>query len=570
MKRFYLTAISLLTLLCSCNKTLELQAPLPSFKTQITSRNTGNVSLPEGSTALFNISGDFQLANQILTYTNYMWNSEEPIQWPDPTRTIYLTAIHPALDEYSSNTLYTDNKLTDVLIAQDTLTTGNELEITFKHLFSAFTIHLNETVRKELEEISLTVPQTISSLQPSNGRYTTEAGSLTIHETHQESSEYQFILPPMENAVLSITLRMTNGDIHTHSLEPYTFLSGYNYECNIIKEDQRPGIKSAEDLIAFSLLINKQSYTGEKTLADFGEEVNGKMIYRLLSDITLTENDCKQLLPIGYYDSRAFQDTFDGEGHCIHHLTVPDKSTYSKVYINYSGLFGHIGNNGVVQNLRLSQAETAENATCTRIGFIAAMNEGTIMNCHVEDSKALEGVHEKTGFICGQLSVKGTIVNCSSTNNIFTSEESNYVGGLAGYANGYILNSYTSENQYHLNTKSSSAGEIAGYSPSNYQLTVANCYTYNSQNQSSVYALTPSVKNATLDHFFYNQGTLYNTTNSSNVTKNDVYKYDTSFEANGIPVITWMNNWIDNEGADTYSDFILRTWILKNGEITFE
>ena len=142
------------------------------------------------------------------------------------------------------------------------------------------------------------------------------------------------------------------------------------------------------------------------------------------------------------------------------------------------------------------------------------------------------------------------------------------MGGLVGYANGYILNCYTSDNQYQLNNKS--AGEIAGYSPSNYHLTVSNCATYNSQSQSSVYALTPSIKNATINHFFYNQGTLYNTANSSNVTKNDVYKYDSSFEANDVLVTTWMNNWIGDEGADTYSDFIFRTWNLKNGRITFE
>ena len=569
MKKLYSLATCILSLLCACNDTLELQTPSPSLESRILSRNSiGNTTLPEGSTALFNISGDFQLSNQVLTYTNHVWNSEEPIAWPDQPKNISLTAIHPVLDGYTSNTLYTDNKLTDILIAQETMTTGNEIEITFKHLFSSLTIHLNETIQKELQEISLTIPQTVSSLQPSNGTYTLANENITIHEIHQGNNEYQFILPPMEKAVLNIALHMNNGDVYTHSLEPYTFSSGYNYKCNILKEDQRPGIKSAEDLLAFSLLINKQNYTGEKSLTDFGEEIDGRTVYRLLSDITLTDEECKQFLPIGYYDSRAFQDIFDGEGHCIYNLTIPDKSSYSKVYTDYAGLFGHIGTNGCVKNLRLNQAKTIENSTCTRIGFIAAQNEGIITNCHVEQSKANEGVHQRTGFICGQLSVKGYIVNCSSSNNVFTSETSNYVGGLVGYANGYILNCYTSDNQYQLNNKS--AGEIAGYSPSNYHLTVSNCATYNSQSQSSVYALTPSIKNATINHFFYNQGTLYNTANSSNVTKNDVYKYDSSFEANDVLVTTWMNNWIGDEGADTYSDFIFRTWNLQNGRITFE
>ena len=571
MKQFYSIATCLLILLCACNDTLDFSKPSPSLESKILSRNTiGNISLPEGSTALFNISGNFELTNQILTYSNKIWNSEEPISWPNQAKNIYLTAIHPVLNEYSANTLYTDNKLSDILIAQDTLKTGKEIEITFKHLFSSLTIHLNETMQEELQEISLTVPKIVTTLQPSNGTYTMADEAITIDEIHQGASEYQFILPPMKQAELHITLRMTNGDIHSHSLNPHTFLSGYNYECQILKEDERPGIKTVEDLLAFSLLINKQSYTGEKSLTDFGEEVNGRTVYRLLSDITLTDEECKQFLPIGYYDSRAFQDIFDGEGHCIYNFTIPDKSSYSKVYTDYAGLFGHIGTNGCVKNLHLSQAKTVENSTCTRIGFIAAQNEGIIMNCHVDQSKANEGVHQRTGYICGQLSVKGYIVNCRSSNNIITSETSSYVGGLVGYANGTILNSYTHNNLYNLNAKLQGAGAIAGYSPSNYSLTIANCYTYNSESSNQLYALAPSVKNAIADNLFYNQQSLYNSSNSSNLTKNNVYKYDASFQVNGTSIITWMNDWIENKGKESYPDFTFRRWTIKNGLPTFE
>ena len=571
MKKIYSIATCLLTLLCACNETFDLQPPSLSYESRILSRNTiDDASLPEGATALFNISGDFQLTNQILTYSNRIWDSEEPISWPNQAKEIYLTAIHPVLNGYSEQTLYTENQLTDILIAQDTLKTGNEIEITFKHLFSSLSIRLNETIQKELQEISLTIPKVVTTLQPSNGNYTTEDKDITIHKTHLENNEYQFILPPMEEGVLKLILRMVNGEIHTHSLEPHTFLSGYNYKCQIIKEDQRPGIRTAEDLLAFSLLINKQSYTGEKSLTDFGEEIDGRTVYRLLSDITLTDEECTELLPIGFYDSRAFQDIFDGEGHCIHNLTIPDKSTYSKVYTDYAGLFGHIGTNGCVKNLRLIHAKTVDNSIGTRIGFIAAQNEGTIMNCHVEQSTLNEGVHQRTGFICGQLSVKGYIVNCSASYNTLTSETYTYVGGLVGYANGTILNSYTYDNRFNLKANSKGAGAIAGYSPSNYSLTVANCYTYNSENSNLLYALVPSIKNASVSNFFYNQGTLYNTSNSSNVTKNNVFKYNTSFQVNDTPIITSMNDWTKNEGKNTYPNFTFNTWAIKNGSPTFE
>ena len=571
MKKLYSIATCLLILFCACNETLDLTKPSPVYKSRILSRNTiDDTSLPEGSTALFNIDGDFQLTNQILIYSNNIWDSEEAISWPNQAKEIYLTAIHPVLNEYSEQNLYTENQLTDILIAQDTLKTGNEIEITFKHMFSSLTIQLNETIQKELQEMSLTIPKVVTTLHPSNGIYTTEDKDITIHKTHLGNNEYQFILPPMEEGVLKLTLRMTNGEIHTHSLEPHTFLSGHNYMCHIIKEDQRPGIRTVEDLLAFSLLINQQSYTGEKSLTDFGEEIDGRTVYRLLSDITLTDEECTELLPIGFYDSRAFQDIFDGEGHCIYNLTIPDKSSYSKVYADYAGLFGHIGTNGCVKNLRLIHAKTVDNSIGTRIGFIAARNEGTIINCHVEQSTVNEGVHQRTGFICGQLSVKGYIVNCSASYNTLTSETYTYVGGLVGYANGTILNSYTYDNRFNLKANSKGAGAIAGYSPSNYSFTVANCYTYNSDNSNLLYALAPWIKNASVSNFFYNQESLYNSSNSSNVTKNSVFKYDASFQVNDTPIITSMNDWTKNEDKNTYPNFTFNTWAIKNGSPTFE
>ena len=192
------------------------------------------------------------------------------------------------------------------------------------------------------------------------------------------------------------------------------------------------------------------------------------------------------------------------------------------------------------------------------------------MNCHVDQSKANEGVHQRTGYICGQLSVKGYIANCSASNNTFASETYTYVGGLVGYANGTILNSYTYDNWFNLNANSKGAGAIAGYSPSNYSLTIGNCYTYNSENSNLLYALAPSIKNASVSNFFYNQPTLYNTSNSSNVTKNNVFKYDASFQVNDTPITTSMNDWTKNEGKNTYPDFTFNTWAIKSGSPTFE
>lgn len=570
MKHFYLTVTCLCILFCACNDLAENNHPQSSLNSHFFSRATESPSFSNGSTALFNISGAMEIINQIFTFSGDSWKNEETYEWDGQEGYIYLTALHPALEEYSYNTLYSSNELTDILISQDTLPVSNRIEIKFKHLFSSLTIRTNELIQCDLQEIKLTTPFIITSINSSTGQYTTENTNHTITKSSNETGIYSFILPPMTEAELTIELLMQDGNIHTHTLAPHTFKSGYSYECTILKEDQRPGIRSVEDLIAFSLLINKQSYTGEKTLADFGEEVNGETVYRLLNDLTLTEEESQQFLPIGYYDSRAFQNVFDGEGHRISQLILPDKSVNNKVYITCSGLFGHIGTNGIVKNLHIHRAKSTDNPTCTRVGVIAAYNEGQILNCSVEHSSINNGINEKTGFISGQLSTNGYIVNCHASNDTLTATQSSYVGGICGYANGNILNCYTANNCYNLTSNYLGGGGIAGYSSSSYLLNIINCYTYYQGNNDGYWAMMESAKKVNVNNFFYNNGTLYNASNSSGVTQRNVQKYDSQFTIDGTSIDNLLNDWIVNEGIISYPDFSFSKWEYDGEKVIFE
>lgn len=562
-------ALCVLSVLYACHEIPDVSIQNTPVVSNIHSRTASEVSvLPEGSTALLNASGGLQFTNEILTFSNNTWKHDFPLVWDESVNETFITVLHPVLDEYQQSNLYTEGKLTDILIAQDTLTTGNDIELRFKHLFASLTIQINETLAQELQEIYLTVPQSIEQVDVTEGSFTTLSEPYTHIANFDENQEVHFILPPMENAVLELRIVLQNGEEYTHTLEPYSFKSSHNYTCNLIKEDQRPGIRTAEDLITFSLLINKQTYNGEKTLEDFGEEVDGITTYRLLSDITFTEEQCKEFLPIGYYESRAFQYVFDGEGHCISNLTLPDKSNYSKVQLQYSGLFGHIGTEGVIKNLHIRNAKTVSEPTCTRIGFIATVNEGTIMNCSVEHSTITNGSSEKSGFICGQLNSRGTIANCYAANDTIVSDNSYYIGGIVAYANGTILNCYTSHNHYTLGSNNK-AGGIAGNSSASYLLTIANCYVYDEGTSNSFWALMEGAKNVSISNFFYHKEPLLNTGNSSNTTKSNVFLYDESFSVNEIPVSNYLNEWITLTGASEYPDIEFKQWEVDNNRPIF-
>lgn len=571
MKHLTIIAICLSVLLNACHEITDIDSRQPTFDCTIRSRLTEHVSLPDNSTALFNISGAIQITDQLFTYTNHTWKSEEPFEWEGQEGYIHLTAIYPAMEEYTVQTMYTANKLTDVLIAQDTLQTNQDIEIRFSHLFSSLTIHANDVIQKELQEIRLTVPQSVSSLNASTGEYTTTDEIRTVSEAVNDTGIYPFILPPMEEAELILQLTMQDGTSYTHYMPTHTFRSGYRYTCNIVKEDQRPGIRTVDDLITFSLLINKQSYTGEKELADFGEEVDGKMVYRLLNDLTFTEEESQRLLPIGYYDARAFQHVFDGEGHCISNLTLPDKSTYSKVNATYSGLFGHIGQDGTVRNLHISHAKSVSKPSCTRIGVIAALNDGKILDCSVNHSSIALNENEKFGFITGQLSSTGYIVNSCTTNNTLTATLSKYIGGICGYANGTILNCYAANNEYSLHSYYSGIGSIAGYSASNYLFNMMNCYTYYRGENSHHWALMEKANNVKVQNFFYNGESLYNKSASSAVKLENVWQYDEDFKAEGRLVVDFLNDWVSNdENSNLFQGFIFKEWTFSKEGITFK
>ena len=164
--------------------------------------------------------------------------------------------------------------MADVLIAQKTYQGKENITLQFKHLFSSLTIHIEETLLESIKDIQLTIPVKVSHIFPKEGTFSIiEETHIVTQENHGEKT-HSFIIPPAEACVLTLTLIMKDNTIHVHELNPHTFLSGVQYECNVLKADQRPGIRNAEQLIAFNQLINGSYKENKYTLADFGEEIN--------------------------------------------------------------------------------------------------------------------------------------------------------------------------------------------------------------------------------------------------------------------------------------------------------
>lgn len=157
-------------------------------------------------------------------------------------------------------------------------------------------------------------------------------------------------------------------------------------------------------------------------------------------------------------DDPRYNGTFDGNGYTI-----------SGVYINTSGdckgLFGHIGSNGVVRNLRVENSSVYSNGNS--VGGIVAINRGRVENCIFT---GWAGGNQRIGGIAGR-NRGGTIQNCY---NIGTVQGNSYVNGVAGdnttgatgtvkncfTTAGNITNSGTIINSYFMSNTSSAAGAL--------------------------------------------------------------------------------------------------------------
>jgi len=122
----------------------------------------------------------------------------------------------------------------------------------------------------------------------------------------------------------------------------------------------------------------------------------------------------------GWYT--MFEGVFDGDGHVIRNLNL-------EVDISMAGLFGYIGDSGVVKNVCLDGVDIK---AIHYVGGIAGRNEGVIQNCHV--SGTIEGEQACGGITGASLCpLPNNVSNCSFGGKVIGTDST---GGVVGSTDG--------------------------------------------------------------------------------------------------------------------------------------
>lgn len=531
-----------------------------TYKAAFTENSSADQSftLNSGSRILLNASGSLQINNEVLTYIDNQWKAENEFDWTGVAENTTITALYPVYSDlaYTKENLYRNESLEDILYVNDEFPAGNNINLQFKHLFSLLTLHVDEKLQTDFQKIEVKCPVVVSAIEPESAQM-----MLTTNEAHtssitriSSSGNYSFIVPPAENVTISIDIQ-TNGKKYSTQLQSKSFIGNQEYIYNLKTSEKTPGIVTAEDWIAFSQLINHKNITeyDGKTLNDFGEMIDGVMTYRLLNDIDFEGVDCSKLEQIK--ESDEFNDVFDGQGYTISHF-IPHSGNGT------TGLFAKIGKTGIVKNLHMKSCSItigSKPGSKSGVGILAGLNIGVITNCSVK-SGTLNAIAQPTttGGIAGMS--KGSIINCLVANMEITSGESS-CGAITGYSQGYILNCGSVNN---IMKSKSYYGGISGNSSSEIPTHIDNCYVYNiTASKANGGLFYGTAKQSVYSNSFYEtskSNIKYLIKDGTNNTKTNIFKYESDFTYNSIPVYQLLNQWIDETAPTLYPDYTFTRW----------
>ena len=330
--------------------------------------------IPENGSIIFYSNGGIKSEGDILSYINGEWTGLTNNQWNQDYENASFIAYYPIIRDV--NDLYNDDgELKDIVCCIDTISFGETINLSFTHIFTKFTINIEQEINNNIELISINIPQKIDNIDLTTGKYSTTADNNNLITLNRnDNCIYEFLIPSISGMNISFDINFNDNTSENVFIKENIFKSGYEYVCNVRKKKQENGIYTTMDFIAFTHLINGETEYEGKKLKDFYTETDGRRIFNLYNDLNFTEEEAAKVSVINELD-----DIFDGNNHTLSNLTV-NKNKNTNI-----GIFGLVSETGYLKNIILNNCSfKLQPGTYSGIGCIfVGQNKGIIDNCHV-------------------------------------------------------------------------------------------------------------------------------------------------------------------------------------------
>lgn len=520
-----------------------------------TSRNTLNEGLPAGSTLTFYSQGGIHADELPLSYNGSNWEGENLPEWEDSQQPAVSCSFCPPLYR-NHQSFYQDGFLCDQLYAQATTNYGENIHLSFQHLFARIVFNVSSKLNNQISLIEFTPSLSVTGINPDSGEMSYQDTASPMQMEQNEDGIYSFLVPPTTLSI-HIQIYTAAGEDYESQLEEHAFSSGYEYICSIKQDGENPGISTVEDFIAFTHLINGEVYEN-RSLEEFGEKTGETTTYYLLNDLTFTEEESTQVQMIGKYkrgDSSGkglFNDVFDGKGHCLKNLYFEQAidGTY------YTGLFSGLSATGTIKDLILEQAvyKKTNGGKSDNEAFLAGINQGEINNCILENC-TIEAITKSNLFGCLANRNAGTIINCH-VNNIQQKNETAQGNAIARYnQGGKIINCIVTNCKFNKTTQE---GGLLCHTSINGE--IQNCYLKGNEGSRN-HAICLQATNTKIRCCYYDSSPKAPIGNlSANNPSDSIMQYGSQQSITEDNLYQILNQWVRDSGAKLYPESSFLLW----------
>lgn len=487
----------------------------------------------------FHATGGIKAKGVLLTRQGDAWTARTPIYRVDNSP-IQYTAIYPPVLSEPTLTLYHNNRLTDYLIAQGTLTTGSQICLAFHHMFARLCIRLADTTGSAIEQANVKTPFRLTRLNQ-DGQCMKAESPVEQPLDPNELGEWQGLIPMGEGIALTLTLRIA-GKAQILELPATTYRPGHTYTY-VIKKEGAKGIRTTQDWDIVRQLIDGAKMIKDKTLADYQNDTpNGKVIY-LLNDLDWRGEDN----PFRPMDLLSYDGTIDGNNHTIANYRASDPA-----------LFYLVGPKAKVKNVRVDGCNGRGkvgkiSVNKQNLGVIADENQGVIDHCIVINANLdYKDGSKMPGAITGNN--KGTIMNCGVENSYVKGAVN--CGGIVGINRNKIINCYVTHLTLNGIKTTTGIGGIAGEMSRNGQIENVYCQALTLQGRGKKGIVTGVRDDDTQIGYAYyptdDPHTLSGDKKTRGITNTWAVTGSGYLTKGGKPIVDALNEWVKTHSAKVH------------------
>lgn len=557
------------SVLLSCNDTYENEnlyqyenqeisitgSILHQFNDEYSSGNARLIDytvLPEYSTISIYCKGGIYANGEILTLNGNIWKGMPEKSWNNNYNEAQICAFFPSFNKDESIREYLYNKengLNDILYCFMDISKTNNIKLKFSHLFSKVSISVDGNINSQLESLIINIPYIISGLDMNTGK--TEIIKSDINHVSlrkQDNGIYEFIIPSGVSMPITIQLiGKENKEIYYGHIQEKVFEKGNCYRINI--RSRESGIYTSEDFIAFTHLINGYEYENRR-LDEFFKIENGKRVFNLFSNITLSDKDCKKIKQIGIVNEKnkyGFNDIFNGNKKTLKGFTIN-----SDEEMNFYALFNTVGPDGIINDLFLDdfKINISKEYKEMKLSSLVGNNYGMIDKCRTINMSISESNNNVNigGLVFEN---NGTVLNSKIENINITG--GNFTIGVLSYINKKeIINNLVLTKDIQI-SKSNKNSAICIYNSGKiYNILVKNLINRNFygtgyENETGIY------HNCQVSFLYYN-------VNIPNTPQKHVIRFDHRMYTNYCDVIDFLNKWVKYESKKIFPNYKLLLW----------